>query len=411
MKEKTFSEIEQEAWDQRAGYYDELFGPISKQAIPYLLDGSGSLAGKRHLDVACGTGHLVAEASRRGATSEGIDFAGTMIEAARENYPGQIYSQADAARLPFDDEAFDAVTCAFGLSHLENPQEGVDEAFRVLAPGGIFAFTLWYGPNDGNEFLAIVKEAVAAHAVASVSLPESWTQLRIADEQLCASLVQQAGFGRPDFGRLPIVGTYKKREDVLANVDKISIRGKMIIDSQPPAVGQRIKEAIIGKAEAHRTNGVISLNWPALLVTVQKPRQEEEIKMLKQAEAWYTLFDSVEEMLSPESFSSLLSKQVSQVERRPMDNHNGLAGGRLSYVDTDNGRYVLKRMSIESDWLMYATGDQQGRSVRLWQYGLLDRLSPHLEHLTIACAYDGEGWAILMHDLISRDLRVGSTRC
>ena len=121
--------------------------------------------------------------------------------------------------------------------------------------------------------------------------------------------------------------------------------------------------------------------------------------MLKQVEARYTLFDSVEEMLSPESLSSLLSTPVSRVECRPMDNHNGLAGGRLSYVDTDNGRYVLKRMSINSDWLMYATDDQQGRSVRLWQYGLFDRLQPFLDHKTIACARDGGGWAILMHDL------------
>ena len=173
MKEKSFSEIEQEAWDQRAGYYDELFVPISIQAIPSILDGLGSLAGKRHLDVACGTGHLVAAAAQRGAISEGIDFAEAMIEVARENYPGQKYNQADATQLPFDDASFDAVTCAFGLSHLEYPQEAVDEAFRVLAPGGRFAFTLWFGPDDGNELMAIVKGAVTAHTVTPVLLPES----------------------------------------------------------------------------------------------------------------------------------------------------------------------------------------------------------------------------------------------
>lgn len=121
--------------------------------------------------------------------------------------------------------------------------------------------------------------------------------------------------------------------------------------------------------------------------------------MLKQLQSRNELFDSAEEMLSPESLSSLLSEPVAHVERRPMSSHNGLAGGRLSYVDTDNGRYVLKRMSIDSDWLMYATDDQQGRSVRLWQYGLFDRLQSFLDHKTIACARDGGGWAILMHDL------------
>ena len=69
---------------------------------------------------------------------------------------------------------------------------------------------------------------------------------------------------------------------------------------------------------------------------------------MKLSKETHTLFDSLEEMLLPGTLSALLSKQVSQVECRPMDNHNGVAGGRLSYVDTDNGRYVLKRMSIES---------------------------------------------------------------
>jgi ubiquinone/menaquinone biosynthesis C-methylase UbiE len=273
MKEKSFSEIEQETWNQRAGYYDELFAPISTEAIPFILDGLGSLDSKRHLDVACGTGHLVAAAAQRGAVSQGIDIAPSMIEAARKNYPGQTYSPADAAGLPFDDASFDAVTCAFGLSHLENPQAAVDEAFRVLAPDGRFAFTLWFGPDDGNELQAIVKEAVAAYAVTPVSLPESWTQLRWADEQRCVQLLLQAGFGRPDFKRLPIVGTFKKREDVLANIEKLSIRSKMVINSQPAAIQQRIKETILAKAEAQRRNGVIPMNWPALRVTAQKPRQ------------------------------------------------------------------------------------------------------------------------------------------
>jgi len=118
-----------------------------------------------------------------------------------------------------------------------------------------------------------------------------------------------------------------------------------------------------------------------------------------QIEETHKLFDSLEEMLLPESLSSLLSKPVSRVTRQPIDNHNGVAGGRLSYVDTDNDRYVLKRMSIESDWIMHASDDRHGRSVRLWQYGMLDRLRPFLEHKMIACARDGDGWAILMHDL------------
>ena len=121
--------------------------------------------------------------------------------------------------------------------------------------------------------------------------------------------------------------------------------------------------------------------------------------MPKSYEAKHTLFDTVEEMLAPETLSELLGRTVTRVSRQPMNGHSGLAGGRLSDVNTNLGRFVLKQMSIDSDWIMFASADKQCRAVRLWQYGLLDQLRPHLEHKIIACARDKAGWAILMRDL------------
>ncbi len=123
MISKTLHEIEYQAWSERASYYDEIFAHISTQAIEYILDRLGDLRGKRHLDVACGTGHLVAAASKRGAVSEGTDFAETMIDVASVNYPQYRFSVADAVDLPYENNTFDAVTCSFGLLHLEYPQK------------------------------------------------------------------------------------------------------------------------------------------------------------------------------------------------------------------------------------------------------------------------------------------------
>ena len=90
---------------------------------------------------------------------------------------------------------------------------------------------------------------------------------------------------------------------------------------------------------------------------------------MKKLEAKYTLFDSIEEMLAPDTLSDLLSKPVSRVDCQPITEHGGVAGSKLSYVDTDAGRLILKQMSLKHDWLMYATDDRQCRSVQLWQYG------------------------------------------
>jgi hypothetical protein len=120
---------------------------------------------------------------------------------------------------------------------------------------------------------------------------------------------------------------------------------------------------------------------------------------MSKLEPKYILFDSLEQMLAPETLSKLLSRPIAHVDCHPMSEHRGLAGSQLSYVDTNIGRLVLKQMSIASDWIMFASADVQCRAVKLWQYGMLDQLHPHLEHQIIACSHDNDGWAILMKDL------------
>jgi ubiquinone/menaquinone biosynthesis C-methylase UbiE len=268
---KSFHEIEHEAWIQRAVDYDSVFAAVSTQAIGGILAGLSPLQGKRFLDVACGTGHLVAAASNQGAVSEGIDFAHTMVDIARLNYPQKRFQVADATDLPFDDFSFNAVTCSFGLSHMENPQRAVREAFRVLKAGGRYAFTLWYGADDGNEAQAIVQDALARFATIPFALPDKWTQLRFANKNDCQAITQQAGFWTPVFTKLPIVLRTQSAEEVVTLINKVSVRTKMILDLQPPEMQQHICEFIRLGAETYRENGAIELVWPALLTVVQKP--------------------------------------------------------------------------------------------------------------------------------------------
>jgi ubiquinone/menaquinone biosynthesis C-methylase UbiE len=269
--DKSLHEIEQEAWSQRAEIYDTEFAQISTQAIRDSLDSLGDLDGKRHLDVACGTGHLVAAASQRGAASEGVDFAESMIDVARRTYSTEIFKVADAVQLPYEDCSFDAVTCAFGLSHMENPQAAVNEAFRVLKPDGIFAFTLWFSAEDGNELMRITNDAMIKFASVPLTLPEQWTQMRFADTQACEAITRQAGFGAPVFKRIHITWQAAIAQQLVAPFEKMSVRTKMILESQPLTVQEQIHEYILSKVEARRADGIICLSWPALLTIVRKP--------------------------------------------------------------------------------------------------------------------------------------------
>ena len=116
----------------------------------------------------------------------------------------------------------------------------------------------------------------------------------------------------------------------------------------------------------------------------------------------YKLFPNIKEMLVPETLSELEAQPIKSVRCLPFDTQLSRSGSRLLTVETNNNRgprYVLKRSSPDWDWIMRTSEDHHCRSVTLWQSGLLDRLRPEIEHSVVACATDGDGWAILMHDV------------
>ena len=98
--------------------------------------------GERVLDVACGTGDLALELSRRvgpDGSVVGVDFSERMLELAREKARGVApirFETANALSLPFAEGEFDAATVAFGARNFADLESGLREMARVVAPGG-----------------------------------------------------------------------------------------------------------------------------------------------------------------------------------------------------------------------------------------------------------------------------------
>ncbi|MBQ8702768.1 MAG: bifunctional demethylmenaquinone methyltransferase/2-methoxy-6-polyprenyl-1,4-benzoquinol methylase UbiE [Bacteroidales bacterium] len=88
------------------------------------------------LDVACGTGDMVVELMKHGCTVIGVDLSEEMMAIARQKAPTATYMIADAEHLPFEDNSFDVVTCAFGVRNFVHLEQGLGEMLRVLKPGG-----------------------------------------------------------------------------------------------------------------------------------------------------------------------------------------------------------------------------------------------------------------------------------
>jgi hypothetical protein len=113
---------------------------------------------------------------------------------------------------------------------------------------------------------------------------------------------------------------------------------------------------------------------------------------------------TVAALLDPAHLGRLAGQHVARVERRPLAHVDGFSEASLErIVITQAGggvcSFVLKRFAYADDWVMRATGDRQGRAFAAWACGLLERLPAAIEHAVVACAHDGAGWALLMHDV------------
>jgi demethylmenaquinone methyltransferase/2-methoxy-6-polyprenyl-1,4-benzoquinol methylase len=105
------------------------------------------------LDVCCGTGDMIREFIRQnksGGEFNGIDFSDAMIEIARKKLP-KISNQlivGDATELPFENEIFNIVSCAFGLRNICNMERGLSEMIRVCKLGGLVAILEFTIPQN-----------------------------------------------------------------------------------------------------------------------------------------------------------------------------------------------------------------------------------------------------------------------
>lgn len=96
--------------------------------------------GRRVLDVACGTGYGTAELSRVAQLAVGIDVAADAVTAASSQYrsPNLSFLVGDARQLPFKAGTFDLLVAFEVIEHLQDWNRLLEEARRLLAPGGQF---------------------------------------------------------------------------------------------------------------------------------------------------------------------------------------------------------------------------------------------------------------------------------
>ena len=95
----------------------------------------------RLLDIGTGTGRVLELLAPRVRQALGVDASKAMLALARSRLSGPDFAHcavrlADMYRLPLAEGSFDVVVLQMVLHHAEDPAGAVQEATRVLAPGG-----------------------------------------------------------------------------------------------------------------------------------------------------------------------------------------------------------------------------------------------------------------------------------
>ena len=99
------------------------------------------IAGKRVLDVACGTGYGNPILKRaRPLSVDSVDISWNALSFGRRRYQLSAIA-ADAVCLPFLEGSFDVVVSLETLEHLADPVAFLNEVARVLRPGGRLAIS------------------------------------------------------------------------------------------------------------------------------------------------------------------------------------------------------------------------------------------------------------------------------
>jgi demethylmenaquinone methyltransferase/2-methoxy-6-polyprenyl-1,4-benzoquinol methylase len=210
-------------FDHIASRYDFLNRLLSLRRDVYwrreMIDRLDVTSGALVLDVACGTGDVALEIVRRAGRRVYVaaaDFAPRMLQLAQPKIRDRKAARqigltaADAFRIPFKHDSFDALTIAFGIRNIQDKATVLKRFYALLKPGGRLAVLELATPDSSllkraylfyfNRLLPLVGRFFSKHSFAYSYLPASVAQFPPADD--FAALMRSAGFQRVDYWKM-----------------------------------------------------------------------------------------------------------------------------------------------------------------------------------------------------------------
>ncbi len=194
------------------------------------------------LEIASGTGRVTKYLRKiypQPAKLVATDLSADMLEVAKSKLEDNSieYIVADAMTLPFPDNSFDLVVCQYGVMFFPDRQKGLNEAYRVLKPGGKIFFSTW----DNSKSIPIIN--VVFNKVLLPFFKGEDTSIYLvpfsmSDMALHKELLIKSGFKKIKVDNLKFRGSSPSAQEVVnAFILKHSL-GKEISKKNPDALNE-----------------------------------------------------------------------------------------------------------------------------------------------------------------------------
>ena len=183
-----------------------------------MMDWLAPRPGQRLLDVAGGTGDISFRFLDRAGHGHAtvLDLTEPMLVEGRKRAEAAKMAESldwvvgDAMALPFADNSFDVYTISFGIRNVTRPQEALNEAYRVLKPGGrLMVLEFSQIPNDlmqkvydlySFNIIPQMGKVIANDRESYQYLVESIR--KFPDQETFLQMVKNAGFGQAKYRNL-----------------------------------------------------------------------------------------------------------------------------------------------------------------------------------------------------------------
>ena len=176
-------------WMARKTYGGTAGAPAGHEAVfDRLLDATGSLEGKRCLEIGCGGGRLLQRILESGASSAAaLDHSEEMLRLSGERNATAVresrldLKHGDASRLPWQDKSFDVVLSANTFFFIADPASALAEIRRVLI-------------TDGRVVIGTVPGPLPQASLRNWWVYVWGSRMHAYDEDTMRAMLQDAGF-------------------------------------------------------------------------------------------------------------------------------------------------------------------------------------------------------------------------